>query len=71
MAYNMLLAITNVRDSWKMKVRVIRLRDPINLNNNEHLSLDMIVLDEEVSSFVKEYGFTYRSNPFFLSNDGI
>uniref|UniRef100_A0A453C8R3 Replication protein A 70 kDa DNA-binding subunit B/D first OB fold domain-containing protein n=1 Tax=Aegilops tauschii subsp. strangulata TaxID=200361 RepID=A0A453C8R3_AEGTS len=46
MAYDMLDAINNGKDSWKVKVRVIRLWDAINLNNNELISLDMILLDE-------------------------
>ncbi|VAH05642.1 unnamed protein product [Triticum turgidum subsp. durum] len=36
-----------LQDSWKVKVRVIRLWDAINLNNNELISLDMILLDEQ------------------------
>uniref|UniRef100_A0A453P2P4 Replication protein A 70 kDa DNA-binding subunit B/D first OB fold domain-containing protein n=1 Tax=Aegilops tauschii subsp. strangulata TaxID=200361 RepID=A0A453P2P4_AEGTS len=49
MAYDMLHEISNQKDSWKVKVRIIRLWDAINLNNNELISLDMILLDEEVS----------------------
>ncbi|XP_073364787.1 uncharacterized protein [Aegilops tauschii subsp. strangulata] len=47
MAYDMLHEISNQKDSWKVKVRIIRLWDAINLNNNELISLDMILLDEE------------------------
>ncbi|KAM3329081.1 hypothetical protein ACQJBY_026257 [Aegilops geniculata] len=36
-----------LQDPWKVKVRVIRLWDAINLNNNELISLDMILLDEQ------------------------
>ena len=43
----MLDAINNGKDSWKAKVGVIRLWDAINLNNNELISLDMILLDEQ------------------------
>ena len=55
MAYDMLDAINNGKDSWKVKVRVIRLWDAINLNNNELISLDMILLDEQVSLLVKGF----------------
>ncbi|KAI5000771.1 hypothetical protein ZWY2020_010730 [Hordeum vulgare] len=47
MAYDMLHDISKEKDSWKVKVRIIRLWDAINLNNNELISLDMILLDEE------------------------
>ncbi|XP_044957918.1 uncharacterized protein LOC123408967 [Hordeum vulgare subsp. vulgare] len=47
MAYDMLHDITKEKDSWKVKVRIMRLWDAINLNNNELISLDMILLDEE------------------------
>ena len=49
MAYDMLHEISNQKDSWKVKVRIIRLWDAINLNSNELISLDMILLDEKVS----------------------
>ena len=57
MAYDMLHEISNQKDSWKVKVRIIRLWDAINLNNNELISLDMILLDEEVSLMMKLYEF--------------
>ncbi|KAE8787748.1 hypothetical protein D1007_38213 [Hordeum vulgare] len=47
MAYDTLHDISKEKDSWKVKVRIIRLWDAINLNNNELISLDMILLDEE------------------------
>uniref|UniRef100_A0A453RV46 DUF223 domain-containing protein n=1 Tax=Aegilops tauschii subsp. strangulata TaxID=200361 RepID=A0A453RV46_AEGTS len=47
MAYDMLDAINNGKDSWKVKVRVISLWDVVNLNNNELISLDMTLLDEQ------------------------
>uniref|UniRef100_M8B8U6 Replication protein A 70 kDa DNA-binding subunit B/D first OB fold domain-containing protein n=1 Tax=Aegilops tauschii TaxID=37682 RepID=M8B8U6_AEGTA len=47
MAHDMLHEISNQKDSWKVKVRIIRLWDAINLSNNELISLDMIILDEE------------------------
>ena len=53
----MLHEISNQKDSWKVKVRIIRLWDAINLNNNELISLDMILLDEEVSLMMKLYEF--------------
>ena len=57
MAYDMLHEISNQKDSWKVKVRIIRLWDAINLNSNELISLDMILLDEEVSLMMKLYEF--------------
>ena len=57
MAYDMLHEISNQKDSWKVKVRIIRLWDAINLNSNELISLDMILLDEEVSLMMKVYDF--------------
>uniref|UniRef100_A0A453RV57 DUF223 domain-containing protein n=1 Tax=Aegilops tauschii subsp. strangulata TaxID=200361 RepID=A0A453RV57_AEGTS len=57
MAYDMLDAINNGKDSWKVKVRVISLWDVVNLNNNELISLDMTLLDEQVSLLVKGYIF--------------
>ena len=57
MAYDMLREISNQKDSWKVKVRIIRLWDAINLNNNELISLDMILLDEEVTLMMKLYDF--------------
>ena len=57
MAHDMLHEISNQKDSWKVKVRIIRLWDAINLSNNELISLDMILLDEEVSLMMKLYEF--------------
>ena len=42
MQCNLLNKLTNERDNWKIKVR-------INIkNNNELVSLDMLIIDEEV-----------------------
>lgn len=49
MACDMLQAVNNEKETWKVKVRVIRLWVAINPNSNELISLDMILIDEEVS----------------------
>uniref|UniRef100_A0A0D3FU89 DUF223 domain-containing protein n=1 Tax=Oryza barthii TaxID=65489 RepID=A0A0D3FU89_9ORYZ len=47
MACDMLQAVNNEKETWKVKVRVIRLWVAINPNSNELISLDMILIDEE------------------------
>jgi hypothetical protein len=45
----MLNSISHEKDSWKVKVRVIRIWAAVEHNNNEIISFSMILLDEDVS----------------------
>lgn len=47
--YNLLKKLGTSRDDWHVKVRVFRLWEAVNVNNsNKLISLDMILLDEQV-----------------------
>lgn len=49
MEYSLLIEIGSQRDSWTIKVKIMKLWDAINVkNNNDLISLDMILVDEEV-----------------------
>ncbi|CAL4993475.1 unnamed protein product [Urochloa decumbens] len=47
MSCDMLSEVDHAKDTWKVKVRVIRLWDAINPNSKELISLDMILRDEQ------------------------
>jgi hypothetical protein len=50
MTYTPLNEISTEKDSWNVKVRIIRMWDAVNVaNGNELISLDMIMADENVS----------------------
>ena len=51
MEYTNLKQILRDEDNSKVKVRVLRMWDAINIaNNNDLISLDMILVDKEVNS---------------------
>ena len=51
MEYTTLKQISRDKDNSKVKVRVLRMWDAINIaNNHDLISLDMILVDEEVNS---------------------
>jgi len=53
MAYTSLNQISVERDTWIVKVRIIRMWDAINIaNDHELISLDMIMADENVSWYL-------------------
>jgi hypothetical protein len=50
MTFTPLNEISTEKDSWNVKVRIIRMWDAVNVaNGNELISLDMIMADENVS----------------------
>jgi hypothetical protein len=50
MAYTSLNQISAEKDTWNVKVRIIRMWDAVNIaNDHELISLDMIMADENVS----------------------
>ena len=40
--------IDKQKENWKVKIRISRMRDAINSKNNEIISLDLILIDEQV-----------------------
>jgi hypothetical protein len=48
MSYNTLKQISTDKDTWIIKVRIARMWDAINTNTNQLISIDMILVDEEV-----------------------
>ena len=51
MEYTTLKQISKDKDNSKVKVRVLRMWDAINIaNNHDLISLDMILVDKEVNS---------------------
>ena len=51
MEYTTLKQISRDKDNSKVKVRFLRMWDAINIaNNHDLISLDMILVDEEVNS---------------------
>ncbi|XP_050262011.1 replication protein A 70 kDa DNA-binding subunit D-like isoform X3 [Quercus robur] len=50
MCWTPLSKISMDRDNWTIKVRVLRMWDAMNTQNNEFISLDMIFIDEEGST---------------------
>ena len=52
MTYKKIRQLTTVRQSWNIKVRVIRIRESVNFATDELMSLDMILMDEQVLFFV-------------------
>ena len=51
MEYTTLNQISRDKDNSKVKVRVLRMWDAINIaNNHDLISLDMILVDKEVNS---------------------
>ena len=53
MTYKKIRQLTTVGQSWNIKVRVIRIWESINFATDELMSLDMILMDEQVLFFVK------------------
>ena len=52
MTYKKIRQLTTVGQSWNIKVRVIRICESINFATDELMSLDMILMDEQVLFFV-------------------
>lgn len=53
MAYTSLNQISVEKETWIVKVRIIRMWDAINIaNDHELISLDMIMADENVSCYL-------------------
>ncbi|KAL0009921.1 hypothetical protein SO802_005029, partial [Lithocarpus litseifolius] len=51
MEYTTLKQISKDKDNFKVKVRVLRMRDAITIaNNHDLISLDMILVGKEVNS---------------------
>ena len=46
--YSLLHELNGNKDNWKIKARVTRLWDVYNLKNGDFMSLDMVLLDEQV-----------------------
>jgi hypothetical protein len=51
MTYTSLSQLSVEKETWNVKVRMIRMWDAVNSNDNELISLDMIMIDENVSSY--------------------
>uniref|UniRef100_A0A0A9HGM7 Replication protein A 70 kDa DNA-binding subunit B/D first OB fold domain-containing protein n=1 Tax=Arundo donax TaxID=35708 RepID=A0A0A9HGM7_ARUDO len=51
MAYKKLSQLTKYGQAWNIKVKVIRLWESINFTTDELMSLDMILMDEQVLLF--------------------
>jgi len=52
MTYKKIRQLTIVGRSWNIKVRFIRIWESINFATDELMSLDMILMDEQVLFFV-------------------
>jgi hypothetical protein len=53
MTYTALNQISVEKDTWIVKVRIIRMWDAVNItNDHELISLDMIMADENVSWYL-------------------
>ncbi|KAJ1428318.1 hypothetical protein SESBI_09049 [Sesbania bispinosa] len=51
--------ICGVKDSWRLKVRVVRLWKSCSENDLEKaFSLEMVLVDAEVAIFFKEFNFS-------------
>ena len=50
MQYSLLnqLCIDKHKENWKVKIRISRMWNAINSKNNDIISLDMILIDEQV-----------------------
>ena len=46
--YSLLHELNGNKENWKIKVRVTRLWDVYNLKNGDFMSLNMVLLDEQV-----------------------
>ena len=52
--YNLLDEIDTEKDNWNIRVRVARMWEVLNIKtNNELMSVDLVVLDENVSFKIK------------------
>jgi hypothetical protein len=49
MAYRNLRELSTSGQTWTIKVKVIRMWDSINPSTDELISIDMILMDEQVS----------------------
>lgn len=52
MAYQMLRDVNSEKESWILKVQITRLWNARNINNNTLISLDMLLLDEQVQNII-------------------
>ena len=53
MTYKKLSDLTTKGQTWSIKVKVIRVWDSINNATDELISMDMILMDEQVIFFIK------------------
>ena len=48
MSYNLIKQLSDKKENWKVRVRLSRMWEAINQKNLELISLDMILIDEQV-----------------------
>lgn len=48
----MLRDVNSEKESWILKVQITRLWNARNINNNTLISLDMLLLDEQVQNII-------------------
>ena len=48
MSYNLIKQLSDKKENWKVRVRLSRMWEAINRKNLELISLDMILIDEQV-----------------------
>ena len=65
MTYKKIRQLTTVGQSWNIKVRVIRIWESINLATDELMSLDMILMDEQVLFFAT-YFFSFVNKSYHM-----
>jgi hypothetical protein len=65
--YALLNQLSSGKD-WKVRIRISRMWDAVNSNNNEFISLDMILIDEQVCFSFKNFNMIVWSYMIFVLN---
>lgn len=55
MSYNLIKKLSNKNENWKVRVRLSRMWEAINRKNLELISLDMVLIDEQVRFELRIY----------------
>ena len=48
MGYNLIKQLSNEKDNWKLRVRLSRMWNAVNRKNSELISVDLVLIDENV-----------------------
>ena len=60
MGYNLIKQLSNEKDNWKLRVKLSRMWNAVNRKKSELISVDLVLIDENVRFNIKHNFFHYH-----------